>query len=152
MFFWPVRFDTHKESKRIMATKHHVRSRSRRCRRHGNGNRRWTITPIGIDTTTLLSCGGKKKKSGVHPLNGKHMCCVKKANFGCRIKLGLILLIVVYPENNYGSSHDGLPGKKTCIRNHASPHTSKHQATQNPNHLRPIRSHGKKNLATAEHF
>jgi len=40
------------------------------------------------------------------------MCCVKKANFGCRIKLGLILLIVVYPENNYGSSHDGLPGKK----------------------------------------
>lgn len=40
VFFWPVRFDTHKESKRIMATTQHVRSRSRRCRRHGNGNRR----------------------------------------------------------------------------------------------------------------
>ena len=60
----------------------------------------------------MLSCGGKEKKGREYIPKWKAHVLVKKANFGCRIKLGLILLIVVYPENNYGSSHDGLPEKK----------------------------------------
>lgn len=60
----------------------HGKSRIRRCTRHGNGNRCWTITPIRIRI-------GKRDSAVVHPKNGKHTLVLlspKKENSGCGIK------------------------------------------------------------------